>query len=777
MTGIVRDQETAGPEILRRVRRVRRDGPDVVVDVAAHPAVQLPGTPGWLTGEPVTDQGVETTMPNLPDLELPPLTTRPWQVRVTFAGPRTVRIVVAPAGARVLAEDPTWLGIVTNPRPEPVEARVAQHPDHLTISGGQVGVRINRFPFAVAVVDADGRTVLRTGERLRQVAGFPMAPPVLGDGTHTTLHCELGPEEEITGFGEQFGRLVKNGQQLRLRVEDALGTGTGMAYKPGPVWHSTAGYTGFLNTGATVTADVGHTRPSVLALTAADEAIDLYVCVDADPRVRLGDYTALTGRPNRPPLWAFGYWMGRCRYHSRAEMEGVAQGMVDHDIPCDVLHLDPDWLVVDRLNTDFIWNTDRFGDRAAFVKALDGYGCRLSVWELPYLDPASPRYAEAEAAGYLVRETGGAIARVRGTPTPDGRPRALIDFTNPRARRWWQDLHADFLADGVAVFKTDFGEGLPDDAALADGTPPRHAHNLYPLRYNGAVSAVIAERTGRDPLVWGRSGWAGSHRYPGQWGGDAESTVAGMRATVRGGLSYALSAPGFWSHDIGGFFGPELTPALYVRWTQLGALSPLMRAHGLRPREPWVFGPRALAVSREWIRLRYSLLPYLWQVATESAARGWPMLRPCALHDPHDPVATGLDGQFLLGADLLVVPIFDDGDEPVRRRFYVPAGEWTDLLTGERFRGPGWHRVEVPLERMPVLVRDGAVIPRVDLPDRFRRTDDLIGLPWTLHVFGDADHDLRLAGFDGADTTVRIRGPVAEATSGQPIVRQVIRHG
>jgi alpha-D-xyloside xylohydrolase len=250
-----------------------------------------------------------------------------------------------------------------------------------------------------------------------------------------------------------------------------------------------------------------------------------------------------------------------------------------------------------------------------------------------------------------------------------------------------------------------------------------------------------------------------------------------MRATVRGGLSYALSAPGFWSHDIGGFFGPELTPALYVRWTQLGALSPLMRAHGLRPREPWAFGPRALAVSRDWIRLRYSLLPYLWQVATESAARGWPMLRPCALHYPHDPVATGLDGQFLLGKDLLVVPIFDDGDEPVHRRFHVPAGEWTDLLTGERYQGPGWHSIEVPLERMPVLVRDGAVIARVDLPDRFRRTDDLVGLPWTLHVFGDADHDLRLAGFDGTETTVRIRGGVAQASGGQPVRRQVVRHG
>jgi alpha-D-xyloside xylohydrolase len=449
--------------------------------------------------------------------------------------------------------------------------------------------------------------------------------------------------------------------------------------------------------------------------------------------------------------------MGRCRYHSRDEMLDVARTMREHAVPLDVLHLDPDWLVVDRLNTDFIWNTERFGDRKQFVEDLADLGLRLSVWELPYLDPASPLFEEAEREGYLVRRTDGTLAGIVKTPTPDGRMRALIDFTNPDAVAWWQGMHEAFLDDGVAVFKTDFGEALPDDAQLFDGTPANHAHNTYPLRYNGVVSEAIARYTGRSPLVWGRSGWAGSQRYPGQWAGDAESTVAGMQATVRGGLSYAVSAPGFWSHDIGGFFGPELTPGLYVRWTQLGALSPLMRAHGLRPREPWAFGDDALTAALRWIRLRYELLPTLWQVAHESASRGWPVMRPLGLEFPDDRVAQSVDDTFMIGSDLLVVPIFADGEAPVTRRFYVPEGQWHDLLDGTSYTGPGFHQAEVRLDSMPVLVRSGAVLPRVTVDEQVRSTDDLLGRPWSLHCYGpDQPSALTLVGFDGTPTTVQI---------------------
>lgn len=727
-------------KLLRRVDNVGIEEDRVVVDVTAVRATTLGGMPGWLTGEPFDEQGVEVTMPNLPkEIDVPPLDPEAWRLTVSAHGPRTVRLTAAPLEHRLHEEHPSWLGIVTDDQRLPVS--VEESEDRLIILGEEFSLEIARRPFAFTVFNAQGEVVLKSADRLRQVSGFPVAPPLVRQADHTALNLELAAGESVSGFGEMFGRLEKNGQHLRLRSEDALGTGTGLSYKPVPLWHSTAGYAGFLNTGAQVDADVGHTRPSVLGLGVEDEALDLFLMVSDKPSQRLADYTSLTGRSVTPPLWAFGYWMGRCRYHSREQMLTVSEQMEEHDVPCDVLHLDPDWLVVDRLNTDFIWNEDRFGPRLDFVRALASSGRRLSVWELPYIDPISPRYRELESQGLLVRTEDGETAGIGGTPTPDGRPRGLMDFANSEARRWWTEQHRPFLEDGVAVFKTDFGEGFPRDGVMATDIPQTHHHNLYPLWYNAATSDAIRKVTGAPPLVWGRSGWAGSHRYPGQWGGDAESSTAGMQATLRGGLSYAISAPGFWSHDIGGFYGPELTPELYVRWTQFGAFSPLMRAHGLRPREPWEFGHEALRISRRWIRRRYELLPYLWQQAQESVRHGLPLMRPLNLEFPEDPAARGVDDVFMLGESLLVVPVFDETARSVERTFYLPAGQWTDLYTGERFSGGKHQTVTVPLEQMPVLVRHDAAIPRVGVPAGTRSTEDLLDQPWELLLFGDIDPD------------------------------------
>ncbi|MEO7235936.1 MAG: hypothetical protein ABIW80_11260, partial [Lapillicoccus sp.] len=262
----------------RRVRGVHAEASGVTLDLDAIPGVQLGMMPGWLTGEPLREQGVETQMPNLPTITLPPTDVTPYALRVTAPVATGLRLVLAPAGDPALSDDGTGRGIVVDPAPEPTALEVEEQEDAVVVRSGALRLTIGRSPFTMVLTDvATGATVLRTADRLRQVAGLLTAPSAVVDGRETTLNLELGPDEDILGFGEQFGRLIKNGQLLRLRSEDACGTGTGLAYKPVPVWHSSRGYTGFINTGAVVTADVGHSRPSVLSLGVDDAAIDLYV--------------------------------------------------------------------------------------------------------------------------------------------------------------------------------------------------------------------------------------------------------------------------------------------------------------------------------------------------------------------------------------------------------------------------------------------------------------------------------------------------------------------
>ena len=265
---------------------------------------------------------------------------------------------------------------------------------------------------------------------------------------------------------------------------------------------------------------------------------------------------------------------------------------------------------------------------------------------------------------------------------------------------------------GIATFKPDFGEGVPPEARSHAGLTGRQLRNVYPLLYNRAAYEATAEARGIG-MIWGRSGWGGSQRYPAQWGGDPATTIAGFAGCLRGGLNWALSAPGAWSHDIGGFYGPPPSPGLYIRWAQCGLLSPLARIHGTTPREPWHFGDAALRIFRDYAQLRYRLLPYLYAIAEIAHRRGLPLLRPLVLEFPRDHAAADIDDQYLLGGALLVAPVFSDSLAPVVRPLYLPAAEhgWLDFWTGEARAGGQYLDYQAPLDRLPLFLRRGRLLP------------------------------------------------------------------
>jgi alpha-D-xyloside xylohydrolase len=286
---------------------------------------------------------------------------------------------------------------------------------------------------------------------------------------------------------------------------------------------------------------------------------------------------------------------------------------------------------------------------------------------------------------------------------------AIVDFTNPAAREWFKAKLRPLVAMGVDCFKTDFGERIPTDVVYHDGAEPGRMHNYYAQLYNQTVFELLEEERGRDEAVlFARSATAGGQRFPVHWGGDCDSTFESMAESLRGGLALGLSGFGFWSHDIGGFEGRP--PAeLYKRWIAFGLLSSHSRLHGSSSyRVPWLVDEESVAVLRQFTRLKCRLMPYLYGAAVEAHATGIPVMRAMLLEFPDDPAAEQLDRQYMLGERLLVAPVFDAGGEV---SYYVPAGRWTHLLSGEAVEGPRWARERHGPLSLPLLVRPNTVLP------------------------------------------------------------------
>jgi len=285
----------------------------------------------------------------------------------------------------------------------------------------------------------------------------------------------------------------------------------------------------------------------------------------------------------------------------------------------------------------------------------------------------------------------------------------IVDFTNPKARRWYADKLRGLVKMGVDCFKTDFGERIPTDVVYHDGSDPVRMHNYYAYLYNQTVFEMLEEELGQGAaVVFARSATTGGQQFPVHWGGDNTATFESMAESLRGGLSLALSGFGFWSHDIGGF---ELTaPAeVYKRWCAFGLLSSHSRLHGSSSyRVPWHFDEEAVDVLRFFTRLKYRLMPYLFGAAVEAHQRGIPMMRSMLLEFPDDPGCENLDRQYMLGASLLVAPVFSFNGEV---SYYVPTGRWTNFINDEIVEGPGWVRESHGFSSLPLLARPNSVIP------------------------------------------------------------------
>ena len=270
-------------------------------------------------------------------------------------------------------------------------------------------------------------------------------------------------------------------------------------------------------------------------------------------------------------------------------------------------------------------------------------------------------------------------------------------------------------------FKTDFGERIPVRDSFYgkraeqygivyfDGSNPDKMHNYYTQLYNWAVYEVLERKLGKNQAcLFARSATVGGQKYPVHWGGDNLSNYPSMAQSLRGGLSLSLCGFGYWSHDIGGFEA-GCTPDIFKRWTQFGLLSSHSRYHGSSEyKVPWIYDEESVEVTRRFTKLKLRLMPYLYRWAAEAARTGVSMMRPMFLEFPEDHTTPFLDMQYMLGENLLVAPIFNDKGIA---SYYLPAGNWTNMLTGEVKPGARWHQEQHGYMTFPLLVRENSIIP------------------------------------------------------------------
>ena len=581
--------------------------------------------------------------------------------------------------------------------------------------------------------------------------------PAPSERTFVREQLDLGIGELVYGLGERFGPVVKNGQSVEIWNADG-GTSSEQAYKSVPFYLTNRGYGVLVNDPGHVSFEIGSEAVERVQFSTAGEVLEYFVIDGPTPKDVLARYTALTGRPPVVPAWSYGLWLSTSftTDYDEATVTSFIDEMAARELPVSVFHFDCFWMR--EFNwCDFEWDPRVFPDPDGMLARLHEKDLRVSVWINPYIAQRSPLFAEGADQGFLVKRADGSVWQWDLWQAGMG----LVDFTNPAATEWYKSKLRALVDQGVDCFKTDFGERIPVDVVWADGADPQRMHNRYTQLYNEAVHEVLVEARGLDEaVVFARSATAGGQSMPVHWGGDSTSTFASMAETLRGGLSLAYSGFAHWSHDIGGFEG---TPdaGVFKRWTAFGLLSSHSRFHGSNSyRVPWAFDEEAVDVTRRFTQLKMRLMPYLFQAGADAAASGVPVLRPLLLEFPDDPAVLHLDRQYMLGSDILVAPVFTPSGEV---EFYLPAGEWTNLLTGETVHGGAWRCETHGFDSLPLYVRSGAVLAwgaRADRPDY----DYLDGLELRVFPGGEGMREVVVTTPDGRATAFAVdRGAASVA--------------
>ena len=556
---------------------------------------------------------------------------------------------------------------------------------------------------------------------LAELPGYATLPPARRwqpNGGAYRLEVAFLPnaDERFYGMGQhQHGRLDNKGCIIELEQRN-----TEVCV---PFLVSNRGY-GFLwNNPAIGRAELGfnHTR----WVAEATRQMDYYLVVGDSPAELLERYAEVTGHAPMLPEWAAGFWQCKLRYKTQEELLAVAREYKRRGLPLAVIVIDFfHWTMLGE------WKFDPqcWPDPAAMVKELDEMGVKLMVSVWPAVNAYSANYQEMRSQGFLAHSEQGSQVQTWLYDTYPGRdaPLTFYDATHPEARRYvWEQVRKNYYQYGIKVWWLDADEPeiIPFDHKLIRyyAGPALEVGCLYPLMHQQGFYEGMRAAGETEVVTLSRSAWAGSQRYGAAvWSGDIASTFEVFRAQVAAGLNMAMSGIPWWTTDIGGFHGGDITTPyfreLIVRWFQYGVFCPLFRLHGVRApeadgsgaaNEVWSFGDEAYPIITHLLFLRERLKPYLLAQMKQAHLKGLPAMRPLFVDFAGDTAAWTIADQFMLGPDLLVAPVLDEGARS--RVVYLPAGtEWVEAWDGTAYPGGTQVEVKAPLNQVPAFWRKGS---------------------------------------------------------------------
>jgi alpha-glucosidase len=667
------------------------------------------------------------------------------QVRIDVLAGDLVRVRHYPDGTPRL--DRTWMVVDAagempregrsradlSPFPCPACTTQQINPDTLRVQTADLQITIRLGEFALQWADTAGNTFAADLERIGY--GYNRA------GREVFHYLKRHPGEIYYGFGERAGALNKAGQRMRMVDMDTFGYNAETSdplYKHFPFYITylpdlNIAYGLFYDNLATTIFDMGKEidgfRGDYRYYQALDGDLDYTLIYGPTIPDVIEKFTALTGRPTLPPRWSLGYLGSTMKYteapDAQEQLKQFAQLCQQHDIPCDLFHLSSGYSLNEQgQRCVFTWNRGRIPDPQGMVDNFHAAGIRLAPNIKPYLLTTHPKYAEVAQRGGFIRDAESDTPQIStfwsggAGESSDG---SYLDFSSEAGYAWWQEQATAQLLDyGIDALWNDNNEfEIWDDAARCAGfgqgdIPIALARPLQTLLMaHASYHALTQYRPNQRPFLLSRSGCPGIQRYAQTWSGDNTTSWNDLRYNIPMGLSMGLSGAPNCGHDVGGFFGPKPEPELLLRWVQNGIFQPRFCIHSWNSdgsvTEPWMY-PEVLPAIREAIHFRYRLIPYLYSLLFEAAHTGHPITRPMVYHFPHDPHCLTESFDFMLGPFLLVASVLDE--KAGTRAIYLPKqANWCDFYSGEWYTGNQTVTLAAPLERIPLLVRAGGIIP------------------------------------------------------------------